>query len=91
LIRKAIETGSSIIENYHYYQLYRNDRNRNSRLGRKVPAFVRSFRKMVVKWKSTTAIYGRQKAYDLFGREVLYNVLFQIGIFLKAVRVIKIC
>jgi len=39
----------------------------------------------------TAAIYRRQNAYGLFGRELLYNVLFQIGIFLKAVGIIKVC
>jgi len=40
--------------------------------------------------KSTAAIYRSQKAFGLFGREVLYNVLLQSGIFLKAAKVIKI-
>jgi hypothetical protein len=44
---------------------------------------------MTIQWKSTAAIYSREvkEAYDTLGKELVYNIFFEIGISLKVVRV----
>jgi len=55
-------------------------------------AFIKYLRK---KWEYTEAVHQLfidfRKAYDSVWKEVLYNILFEFGIPMKLVRLIKMC
>jgi hypothetical protein len=47
--------------------------------------------KIGVQRDNMSAIIDLKKAYDSFRREVLYNIVIELGVHMKLVRLIKIC